>query len=67
MNKLLSAVLFLALLLLAPMGTVQAEDEPNLSIGDPLPALEISHFLQGGELGALDKNRVYILEFWATW
>lgn len=50
------------------MSVIQAQaDEPNLSIGDPLPPLKISHFLQGGEVGALDKNRVYVLEFWATW
>jgi len=29
--------------------------------------MEISHFVQGGEVTTLDKNRIYILEFWATW
>ena len=62
MNKLLLT------LLLCSFGVIPvAADEPQLSIGDALPAIEISHFLQGGEVACLDKNRVYILEFWATW
>ncbi len=48
-------------------GSVQAADEPVLSIGDALPAMDISNFVQGGEVTTLDKNRIYILEFWATW
>lgn len=58
----------LLILLLGSFGAIPATaDEPNLSIGDALPPLEISHFLQGGEVSDLDKNRVYIIEFWATW
>ena len=56
------------ILLLSLFGAIPATaDEPELSIGDPLPALEISHFLQGKEVAELDKDRVYIIEFWATW
>ena len=60
-------MLLVALLGMSLCGAVQAADEPVLSIGDALPAMDISHFLQGGEVTGLDKNRVYILEFWATW
>lgn len=59
--------LFLAAMLVALTGGVAAADEPVLSIGDALPAMNISHFLQGDEVAALDKNRIYVLEFWATW
>ncbi|HIA27944.1 MAG TPA: hypothetical protein EYN79_07475 [Planctomycetes bacterium] len=59
--------LFLAAMLLALTGGVAIADEPVISIGDSLPAMKISHFLQGDEVSALDRNRVYILEFWATW
>ncbi|HIO65290.1 MAG TPA: hypothetical protein EYN40_01240 [Planctomycetes bacterium] len=62
MKSLLVAILGMSL-----CGAVQAADEPVLSIGDALPAMEISHFLQGGIPLASDKDRVYILEFWATW
>ena len=60
-------MLLVALLGMSLCGAVQAADEPVLSIGDALPAMDISHFLQGGEVTGLDKDRVYILEFWATW
>jgi hypothetical protein len=60
-------ILLVAILGLSLCGAVQAADEPVLSIGDALPAMEISHFVQGGEVTTLDKNRIYILEFWATW
>ena len=59
--------LLLALLTCSFCTIPVAADEPVLSIGDALPAMEISHFLQGGEVAGLDKDRVYILEFWATW
>lgn len=59
--------LLLALLTCSFCTIPVAADEPVLSIGDALPAMDISHFLQGGEVAGLDKDRVYILEFWATW
>lgn len=59
--------LILALLLCSLCAIPASADEPVLSIGDALPAMDISHFLQGGEVTGLDKDRVYILEFWATW
>ncbi|MGE4631896.1 MAG: hypothetical protein AAEJ47_02555 [Planctomycetota bacterium] len=59
--------LLLALLTCSFCTIPVAADEPVLSIGDALPAMDISHFLQGGEVTDLDKDRVYILEFWATW
>ncbi|NRA75958.1 MAG: hypothetical protein HRU16_08440 [Planctomycetes bacterium] len=59
--------LLLALLMCSFCTIPVAADEPVLSIGDALPAMDISHFLQGGEVTDLDKDRVYILEFWATW
>ena len=59
--------LFLVAMLVALTSNVAVGDEPGLSIGDALPEMKISHFLQGDEIAALDKNRVYVLEFWATW
>lgn len=60
-------ILLVAILGLSLCGGVQAADEPVLSIGDALPTMDISDFVQGGEVTTLDKNRIYILEFWATW
>ena len=44
-----------------------AWDDAGLSIGDPVPAVDIAHFLQGAPLKDLDKGKTYVLEFWATW
>jgi hypothetical protein len=59
--------LLLALLMCSFCTIPVAADEPVLSIGDPLPTMMIEHFIQGGEVNSLDKNRIYVLEFWATW
>jgi len=53
-----------------PGGRVTAEDE--LSIGSDAPALDIEHWLQDGEgffepVTELEPNKVYVIEFWATW
>ncbi len=60
-------ILLTILLGVSLSGPLYPADEPVLSIGDPLPAMDISDFVQGGKVTTLDKNRVYILEFWATW
>ena len=59
--------LILALMLCSLCAIPASADEPVLSIGDALPAMDISHFLQGGAVRPLHKNHVYVLEFWATW
>ncbi|MDE0960854.1 MAG: hypothetical protein OSB09_08745 [Planctomycetota bacterium] len=59
--------LLMLLLGVSLSGPLYSADEPVLSIGDPLPPMAIEHFIQGEELKSLDKNRIYVLEFWATW
>ncbi len=44
-----------------------AFDGPVLSIGDRVPDVDIAHFFQGKEVTAFDKEKIYVLEFWATW
>ncbi len=45
-----------------------AQDGSSLSIGDRVPEIQISHYLKGGAIdAALDGNKTYVLEFWATW
>ena len=39
----------------------------TLSIGDPAPELKVSRWIQGGPIDALDPEKTYVLEFWATW
>jgi len=38
----------------------------NLSIGDPAPGLNIEHWMHG-EATSLERGKVYVIEFWATW
>lgn len=57
-----------ALLLALPLASVAtAQDQPLLGIGDPVPAIDIEHFFQGEQIEAFSKERIYVLEFWATW
>jgi thiol-disulfide isomerase/thioredoxin len=39
----------------------------TLKIGDPAPPLKIEKWLKGGPVEKLEKGKVYVLEFWATW
>ena len=50
-------------------------EEPEvkpLTIGSPAPALDIEHWVQDGAgefpiVTDFEKNKVYVVEFWATW
>ena len=62
-------VVALAIVFSAP-ADVQADEV--LTIGDKAPALDIEHWLsdRDGEFSGFDgfeKDKVYIVEFWATW
>jgi len=39
----------------------------ELLIGDPAPGIRIAEFAKGTPLSALERGKVYVLEFWATW
>ena len=39
-----------------------------LTIGDPAPALNVEHWVHGGEaVSSFEPGSVYVVEFWATW
>lgn len=38
-----------------------------LKVGDPAPEIKVSRWVQGDEIKAFDGDKVYIVEFWATW
>jgi len=49
-----------------------ARGEDLLSIGSDAPALDVEHWVQngGGKFGKVtkfEKDKVYVVEFWATW
>lgn len=39
----------------------------KLSVGDPAPALSIEKWVKGEEITGMEKGKVYVLDFWATW
>ncbi len=41
--------------------------EAKLTVGDPAPELQSGKWVQGEPVEAFATNRVYIVEFWATW
>lgn len=40
---------------------------PKLGVGDVAPPLKVTKWLQGEEVKAFAKDKVYVVEFWATW
>ena len=56
-------------LALCTVGMCWAADEPTMSltIGDPAPAIDVAHWLKGEQVGEFQSEKVYVLEFWATW
>ncbi len=38
-----------------------------LKVGDPAPALKADKWLQGSEVKEFQKDKTYVVEFWATW
>jgi thiol-disulfide isomerase/thioredoxin len=39
----------------------------SLNIGDPAPPLRLRAWLKGTPVDGLEKGRLYVVEFWATW
>ncbi|MCH7572701.1 MAG: redoxin domain-containing protein [Planctomycetes bacterium] len=57
-----------AALALSIAGICQAGDEDKtLTIGDKAPGIDITHWLKGEKIDEFEKDKVYVLEFWATW
>jgi thiol-disulfide isomerase/thioredoxin len=60
MRQMLAAGIVLAL-------ATAAHAEGPLSIGDPAPKLKVKEFVKGEPVKALEKDNIYVVEFWATW
>src|SRR5262245_36940884 len=39
----------------------------RLKVGDPAPRLEVKEFVKGDRVARLEKGKIYVIEFWATW
>ncbi|MEJ2884595.1 TlpA family protein disulfide reductase [Pedobacter sp. GR22-6] len=55
------------LILLCFSTMLKAQDKLELSFGDPAPALRYSKWIQGTPVTSLTGDKIYVLEFWATW
>lgn len=51
----------------APGESASKAAGPTLKMGDAAPALDIAKWLKGDEVKGFEKEKVYVLEFWATW
>lgn len=49
-----------------PSGEKKSEAKAVLAEGDAAPAIEIEKWVKGSEV-KLEKGKVYVVEFWATW
>jgi thiol-disulfide isomerase/thioredoxin len=56
----------LLLLLLTTLGFA-APKAPKLNVGDKAPTKLPSGWIKGDRVSALDPNKTYLVEFWATW
>jgi thiol-disulfide isomerase/thioredoxin len=59
--------LTLVFFFLAGLRSVGAEDEITLKVGDPAPKLQPGKWVQGEPVQAFERNKAYLVEFWATW
>ena len=57
----------LILLFIIPfISHAQEAESPPLNIGDPAPRLRVREWLKGGPAQGFEKDKVYVVEFWAT-
>lgn len=45
----------------------EAQAAPALKVGDAAPALKVAKWVKGKEVKGFEKDKVYVVEFWATW
>ena len=45
----------------------QPAQDPALCVGDPAPAFVVARWLRGEPRAALERGKVHVVEFWATW
>ena len=57
--------LLIALILLTVTTSISAQE--GLKVGDTAPALTVKEFIKGDKVAQLEKGKIYVIEFWATW
>jgi thiol-disulfide isomerase/thioredoxin len=59
--------LFLLLCITTITAFGQDAQSPPLNIGDPAPRIRVREWLKGVPAQGFEKDKVYVVEFWATW
>ncbi len=68
MRKVIAALLVVAVSAAGGFAQDKKDDKkPKLGVGDAPPALKVTEWMNGSEPKTFEKDKVYILEFWATW
>lgn len=57
--------LWIAAVLLSYSSAGAADKE--LNVGDAAPKLQVKEFVKGEPVKQFDKDKIYVVEFWATW
>jgi thiol-disulfide isomerase/thioredoxin len=47
--------------------TAPAAPAADLNVGDAAPKLAVKEFVKGNPIKDLEKGKIYVVEFWATW
>jgi thiol-disulfide isomerase/thioredoxin len=66
-KQIIPLALLLGLSTTAVVAQDQDEDKVTLKIGDPAPKLQNGKWIQGDPVDSFAKDKVYLVEFWATW
>lgn len=64
--RIVHAILVLAAVLAAVTADTLAQSK-KLGVGDKAPALSVGTWMNGTGPASFDPNKVYVVEFWATW
>jgi thiol-disulfide isomerase/thioredoxin len=59
--------LLLLLCVITVASHAQEVRSPSLNIGDAAPPLRLREWLKGSPVEQLEKGKMYVVEFWATW
>lgn len=62
-----NCLIALALLLAGASASFAAEKKATLKVGDAAPKLQTGKWVQGDPVKGFEKDKAYIVEFWATW
>src|SRR6218665_3455120 len=67
MKTVLSTLALLSFLATTASAQSTQPSLPAPTVGSPAPALKVAKWFKGTPVTELEKGKVYVVEFWATW